>query len=460
MKRIVFAIIIYLGNSLLLAKTEASIFDTPPSLVKRVQHWENVYGAYDSNEVIFYDEDSLVVYDKLVLPKVPKELSSSKYRKDVESRRGQIFNVLNLLAKQQEPTLLQKELYEQIKKRLDDKKIKSYEALPDQLKWQNGLKSQFAMGLKESGKYIHEVENIIVKNGFPKEIALLPFVESFYFLGTESSKSAVGIWGLLKETARINGIHVNNFVEERRDPILATNASMNYLKKAMSYLKEWPLTITSFNCGLPGMIRASQNLNSTDLEVIIKEHDSPIFGYASKNYYATFLAALHVYQRQQELFPNLVQEKPWTYDFVQVNKPVLVPDLIKAGAIAKDEIRVLNPSFTKRTLEGLEVIPAQYTLRVPKGSLPTFNKAIKTIPMKKRLNDGIKISHKYRADGRNTLAQIAKDLGIAVDFLTNGLKQGPRYKPKGLINIRSQAHQFSQVRPLVEEVQILTTNNN
>jgi membrane-bound lytic murein transglycosylase D len=432
---------------------ESDLFFVPQSLKDRVMLWEKIYSEIDSHQVMFYDQENpKVVYDIQDLPKIKGEISSPKYRADVEKRRDDIKKVLADMAAGVKATASNQALYERIQKTLRQNKLSASKELVERVKYQNGLKSQFGLGIQLSGKYIGEMQAILRAHGLPPDLVAIAFVESLFYISSESSKGAMGAWGLMPETAKLNGIFVNSFVMESACPVTATEAAASYLKKAYAELKNWPLAIMSYNYGLPGTIRAVNNLGTNNIEEIIAKHDSPIFGYASKNYYAEVVAARNVLARQQKLFPDVKPEKLWQYDLVQVLKPVSVPDLISVGAVTRAELATLNPSFSKRTLEGLEVIVAGYSLRVPEGRGKKFYELLRQVPANKRIADSFKISSSYRADGKETLRQIAKKFGLVVDFLTQKMGQAPHYKPKGTVLIRSVAHGYTPLSGIAEKV--------
>ncbi len=394
----------------------SSLFSLPERLKPNVDFWTKIYSFYDTNQVVFHDLENFKIYDVLELPKVVNQLSSQVYKKEVKNK------------------------LKQISESLDKDETK-------RLRAQSGLKSQFAVGLKISGRYVDEMKAILKSFDLPSDLIAMVFVESLFNLSASSGAGASGPWGLIKETAQTSGIFVNRFTDERLDPVVATVGAAQFLKKTKERLGNWPLTITAFNCGHNGMDRAAKNLGTNQLEVIIEQHESPIFGFASKNYYAEVLAAMRIFDNHEKYFPGLTKDQPWNYDLVQLLRPIEVSDLLTSKAISKTDLISFNPGLTKRTLEGHEVIPANYALRVPKGYKDLFYDKVKGIPNKNREQAQWKISTKYHAKGNETLELIAKKNGIDSQFLADRLGESTRYRPKGAIIIRSQAHRFS---PLLE----------
>jgi membrane-bound lytic murein transglycosylase D len=85
----------------------------------------------------------------------------------------------------------------------------------------------------------------------------------------------------------------------------STSAAAAHLKRAYEVLGSWPLALTSYNHGLAGVARARAAVGSDSLDDMIRGYVGPSFGFASKNFYAEFLAAVHVARNARFYFPDL-----------------------------------------------------------------------------------------------------------------------------------------------------------
>jgi hypothetical protein len=141
----------------------------------------------------------------------------------------------------------------------------------------------------------------------PAEVALLPLVESSYE-NARSVKAAVGVWQFTRATSK-GYLLVSRRVDERLDPVKSARAAAKLLKSHYDVLGSWPLAITAYNHGRGGMLRAKAE-HGADLPTIIDEYRSPLFGYASMNFYTEFLAAIDVYERREDYFGALALEQP------------------------------------------------------------------------------------------------------------------------------------------------------
>lgn len=421
------------------------IFEIPDRIKNDVDFWAKVYREWDTHQVVFYDSKTKVVYDVLDLPVVNNDLSAAKFRKEVDARYKLIESALSQ-PEDADPKGLTATL-----------KANGLLGEPDlkgRLKVQSGLRKQFEYGLRSSGRYIDDMKAILKAQDLPEDLLAIVFVESLFNLSAVSHAGASGPWGIMRETAIRSGIHVNNFTDERRDWVVATWGAAQFLKRAKEGLTEWPLAITAYNYGYAGMMRAVNNLGK-DFEAILDNHTSPIFGYASKSYYAEFLAARDTIQNQDKYFPNLKKDARCRYDTVEVQRPVEVLDLMSLGVFKKDDLKSLNPALTERTVNGHEVLPANYALRIPHGKSGVFYQQIKKIDAKKRNKASAKVSTKHKARPNETLLSIARKFGIFEEYLSKKMNKPLDYKPKGTVLIRSESHKFL---PLTELNQNILSN--
>jgi membrane-bound lytic murein transglycosylase D len=127
-------------------------------------------------------------------------------------------------------------------------------------------------------------------------------VESSFQHTARSSAGAVGVWQFTRSTGR-KFLRVNAAVDERLDPVASARGAARYLREAHDVLGSWPLALTSYNHGVAGMARARAQFGD-DFEAIVRAYDAPSFGFASKNFYAEYLAAREVATHPEVYFPE------------------------------------------------------------------------------------------------------------------------------------------------------------
>ena len=159
------------------------------------------------------------------------------------------------------------------------------------LRFQLGQRDRFLDGFKQSGRYISAMEEIFKREGLPTELTRLPFVESSFNTRARSKVGASGVWQFMRSTGRLF-LKVNDAVDERNDPILATQAAARLLKLNFESLNNWPLAVTAYNHGRKGMMRAVRRVGSDELEELASEHHSRSPGFASSNFFTELSAAI------------------------------------------------------------------------------------------------------------------------------------------------------------------------
>jgi membrane-bound lytic murein transglycosylase D len=140
------------------------------------------------------------------------------------------------------------------------------------------------------------MERIFGEQGLPVELTRMPLIESSFNLNAYSKVGAAGIWQFMPSTGR-RFLTVSAAVDERRDPIASTRAAARYLREMYADLGSWPLAISGWNHGPDGLARAARELGTSDIGVIVRQYRGRNFGFASRNFYAEFLAALDLDRR-------------------------------------------------------------------------------------------------------------------------------------------------------------------
>ena len=142
---------------------------------------------------------------------------------------------------------------------------------------------------------------VLEQHGVPEEIAALPHVESSFNPAAYSKVGAAGLWQFMPSTAK-RFMRVDGVVDERLDPYSATEAAANLMLYNYRLLGSWPLAVTAYNHGPGGLRRAQEELGTSDIAVIVKRYQGATFGFASRNFYVAFLAALEVDRNAEKYF--------------------------------------------------------------------------------------------------------------------------------------------------------------
>jgi membrane-bound lytic murein transglycosylase D len=160
-------------------------------------------------------------------------------------------------------------------------------------------------------------------------------------------------------------------VDERRDPMASTRAAARLLKQNYQILGNWPLAITAYNHGTEGIFRGIKAVESDDLVDLIRGYQSPTFGFASKNFYAEFLAVVQIASNSENFFPFLRQHRPVSLHEVALKRAVALNAVLKPAAISHSEFFTWNPALEPTT----KVLPLGYRVNLPAEKVDRFMSA-------------------------------------------------------------------------------------
>ena len=179
-----------------------------------------------------------------------------------------------------------------------------------------------------------------------------------------SKYGAVGIWQFTRATGK-RYLKIGRDVDERRDPILSTRAAAKLLRTNYRALGSWPLAIMAYNRGLAGIRRAVQKLKTKDAVTIIRNYSSRRFGFASKNFYPEFLAAVRIAQNTASYFGTIQIESPWRFKTVKFPHPYPVDSVLTVYNVTIGDLKSMNPALRPPIFKEKRMIPKGYHLRIP-----------------------------------------------------------------------------------------------
>jgi membrane-bound lytic murein transglycosylase D len=221
---------------------------------------------------------------------------------------------------------------------------------------------------------------------------------------------AAGIWQFTRGTGK-QYLTIDDTIDERLDPILATHAAAKYLKNSYRSLNNWPLALTSYNYGLSGMLRAVNEQGT--YEQIFTHYNKGHFKFASRNFYPEFLAALKV-ARQLEANRNVKLAPAQSSRYINLPGYVHLKDIGNHFGISQETIKSLNPALRLSVLSGEKRIPKGSVIRLPAGK--NSNQLLASIPYSfysKEQNPSL-FHHVRKGD---TLSNIARRHGVSLKSL-------------------------------------------
>jgi len=409
----------------------------PPQLERDVQFWIRVYTQIDTNGGFLHDQYNLgVIYDTLHFA---PNTSSAEREREVEEARTRIGSALRRIAVVDDTALSP-----------EDRRIKDLwgeEATParlreavDDIRFQLGQSDRFRSGLIRAGAWEAHIAETLANLGLPAELAVLPHVESSFNPSAYSKVGAAGLWQFMRSTGR-RYMRIDGAIDDRLDPFRSTEAAAQLLAYNYRVLGTWPLALTAYNHGTAGVLRAKQTLGTDDIVRIVRSYTSRTFGFASRNFYVSFLAALDIDRNPEKYFGSL--EKDSEMRFRELQLPAYVPasSLERALKIDAATLRSLNPALLPAVWNGAQRVPKAYRLRLPLDGGPWTAELLA-----QRLSPGEMFTaqrgpQRYRVQPGDTLESLAERYGVRIESLArlNRIRTSARLKPGRLISVPESA---------------------
>ncbi|HTW38084.1 MAG TPA: LysM peptidoglycan-binding domain-containing protein [Steroidobacteraceae bacterium] len=337
-------------------------FPRPPSLEPAVHFWIRVYTEIDTNSGFLHDDENLsVVYETLHFG--PNSSPRERERRVAEARDRYVA-ALKRIAGAQGPLAPEDQRVRELWGE-QGTPARLLEAT-DHVRFQLGQSDRFRAGLERSGQWEAHIAETLAKLGLPPQLAVLPHVESSFNPAAHSKAGAAGLWQFMRSTGR-RYMRIDATVDDRLDPFQSTEAAAQLLSYNYRLLGTWPLAITAYNHGAAGMRRAVETLGTEDIATIIRDYRSPSFGFASRNFYASFLAALEVDQNTEKYFGPLPRAPEARFEEIALPIRASVSALERAFGIGRDTLRELNPALRAVCWRGVRPVPRGYHLRLPLG---------------------------------------------------------------------------------------------
>ncbi|KIA91187.1 lytic murein transglycosylase [Pedobacter kyungheensis] len=219
-------------------------------------------------------------------------------------------------------------------------------------------KDMFGKMIGLSSYYFPIFDKALKDYNIPQEIKYLTIVESQMNPHAISRVGATGIWQFMFGTGKAYGLKMDNFVDERKDPIQASYAAAAYFRDAFEELGDWLLAIAAYNCGKGNVTRAIDKAGSRDFweirQFLPKE---------TRNYVPAFIAAVYVmnYSNKHQITSQACNMFLKT-DTVQTTRFVSLATLAKALNVEESAMFALNPSYKKKIVNGTDEEPKRIVM--------------------------------------------------------------------------------------------------
>ena len=417
-----------------LAAFASEPFPIPAELQRDVDFWVRVYTEIDTTQGFVHDDRNLaVVYDTL---NFRVNQSARSRQKKIDSAKKRYRRMLEKLASGQRSRLSREE--ERILALWPENvSNQTLRAAATDIRFQLGQADRFRHGLIRSGEWQPYIREIFASYGLPEDLAVLPHVESSYNPRAYSRAHAAGLWQFVRSTGRLY-MRVDHVVDGRLDPLISTDAAARLLRDNYARSGSWPIALTAYNHGPAGMSRAVARMGTKDIAVIVRQYDGRRFGFASRNFYVSFLAAREV-SNNYEKYLGPIKSRPLAQiETIRLDEYVPAKTVAVALDVDVATMKILNPALRSPVWSGDKHIPAGYPLRIP--NLVEMDTLMASIPANQRFTQQ-RPDLTYKIQRGDTLSHIATRFGHSVRDIQelNGLRSRHRIRAGQVIKLPNPA---------------------
>ncbi len=291
--------------------------------------------------------------------------------------------------------------------------------------FQGRQRKHYKRWLERSTRFKPFIETELEKAGLPKELVYLAMIESGFNPSAYSRAHAVGLWQFIRGTGRNYGLRIDTWIDERRDPALATRAAIEYLSFLYDEFDDWYLAVAAYNAGEGKIARGIKRYKTRDFWQLAQHN---YLSLETKRYVPKLIAAIMISQKPEQFgFSDVQYRQPVTFDLINVPSGT---DLNAVAVAAKTDIKTLrrlnNALRRNMTPPGGHT----YSLRIPSGSQAMAARNLK------RLHPVVTTAYKTHTVKRgDTLSKICRTHHInkttllkANNIRTALLKRGQRIR--------------------------------
>ncbi len=296
--------------------------------------------------------------------------------------------------------------------------------------FQTSGKPSFSKWLSRSARYIPMMKEILKREGMPEDLVYVAMIESGFQMHARSWANAVGPWQFISDTGRRYSLRIDQWIDERKDPVKATTAAALYLKELYGLFKgDWYLATAGYNAGENKILRAISMYNTSDFWELSR---GSYLKRETKEYVPKLLAAAIIAKDPARYgFTDIAYLTPIEYDTVTIPSRTNLDLAAKLSGTTYESIKELNPDLrhwcTPPNYPGFQ-------LKIPKGSKQQFETEYAKVPEDKRFTERVLYS-RYQARKKDSLKSIARRFGTSPAVLAelNGINAKSRIAGKSLV---------------------------
>lgn len=327
-------------------------FRVPAGIHDLVKFWLAIYTQYTSRHVVIFDSrDPRMVYDVVDLRELhDRSRNAVAYEiaaKRLVKRKVQAYRrALAELSRNPHPKYPTAEEAKIVALKKSTGTTESFASLCHHVRSQTGQRDNVVRGLVGADPYMAEMEMVFHEMGMPLELTRLALVESSFNFHAISRVGAAGVWQFMPTSAK-EYITVSHSIDERLSPLKSTVAAAKLLKRNYSVLGDWALAVVSYNHGFRGLPHFSgdDDHDFDDIAPLFSGKGKRHLGFASKSYYAEFLALLHADAYRDTFFDQIPRAPEQNVVFNKISSPANASELASANGIDLHSFEEYNPDI-------------------------------------------------------------------------------------------------------------------
>jgi len=231
--------------------------------------------------------------------------------------------------------------------------------------------------LDRKARYSAMMREELESRSMPRGLLYLALIESGYSNRATSELEAAGVWQMMAPTATALGLRIDGWVDERRDPVRATAAALDYLEQLYGEFGSWYLAAAAYNCGPTRVAQALRSVPEPHGEEVIWEI-LPALPPETRRFIPRLVAAAHLASDPERFGLQKPGGIPYRYDRVFVPGGTSLVTVSRTLGVTSLALRELNPHL----LRGVTPPGVSYPIRVPVGESP---RVVASLPGRNRV---------------------------------------------------------------------------
>ncbi|MGH7315331.1 MAG: transglycosylase SLT domain-containing protein [Candidatus Rokuibacteriota bacterium] len=292
-------------------------------------------------------------------------------------------------------------------------------------RFQTGYRRAITEGrLARSGRYLPMILDIFREKGLPEELVFTAMIESGFNPVAVSHAGAKGLWQFMAPTARLYGLRVDRWLDERLDPEKSTVAAANYLRDLYTVFGSWDLAQAAYNAGEVRVQQAIQGTGTRDFWVLHRRSRHLL--QETKNFVPAIHAATLIALQPEQYGFTVVPEEPVRYEVVAVPKGSRLTRLAGLSGVALADLEQLNPELWRKQTPP----DGPYELKVPPGASAAVRTAVELDAAPRKIAAAPRPGVHVVKSG-DTVWRIAQHYGVSPAQVVrwNGLERPDRILP-------------------------------